>query len=236
MRVASRVTSEHGLACSALGVRPPSPDLALSNVLCVHTCRHISIYTCMTRIPRNAASAARIHADSREAEEGGGAFVAEIPRATFALVLLHPVNSSLLSDDSMMFTMAERRTLRNGDDRRGREFRRNGRSSGSLLELHLRGQVSLRAAMPPRADRLFCLPPPGGIIISAIRGSCVRAFRSGRRQLSAIIYGAFSDLAGRQARRLGPETSLNRTIAIQPLGNRPPCRRDTVTLPQGSPQ
>lgn len=38
MRVASRVTSEHGLACSAFGVRPPSLGFVLSNGLCVHTC------------------------------------------------------------------------------------------------------------------------------------------------------------------------------------------------------
>lgn len=44
MRVASRVTSEHGLACSGFGVRPPSLGLVLSNGLCVHTCPGISIY------------------------------------------------------------------------------------------------------------------------------------------------------------------------------------------------
>jgi len=53
MRVASRVTSEHGLACSAFGVRPPSLELVLSNGLCVHTCpafRYIYISAC-TRMP-----------------------------------------------------------------------------------------------------------------------------------------------------------------------------------------
>lgn len=44
MRVASRVTSEHGLACSALGVRPPSLGLVLSNALWLHTPADISIY------------------------------------------------------------------------------------------------------------------------------------------------------------------------------------------------
>lgn len=82
MRVASRVTSEHGLACSARGVRPPSPPgFVLSNVLCVHTpvCRGILIYPyiCLyTRMPiyTNARIHGRDYARTRETD-GNGLFI-----------------------------------------------------------------------------------------------------------------------------------------------------------------